>query len=96
MKIIIILFVLCLTGCGTVFSKAGNDGRYWGNPYSGVQCSVQMMRASFTNGTAILFFPLALADMIISSLTDTLVLPADLAIDPVTENIVNPCNLNSH
>ena len=95
LKIISLLLIVSLTGCGTVFSKAGDDGKYWGNTYSGVQCSVQMIDASMSSGPGLTFFPLALADLIISAVADTLLLPVDLAVTPVTENVVNPCNLKS-
>lgn len=52
-----------------------------------------MMKTSLSGTTSLLFFPLTVVDMILSAVADTLVLPIDLAVDPVTEEILNPCNL---
>ena len=95
MKIIALLLILCLTGCGTVFSKAGDDGRHWGQVYTGVQCSTQMVSISAGSGTVmtLILLPFTLVDVVISAVTDTLILPIDLAVKPVTDDLQNPCNL---
>ena len=93
MKIISLLLILCLTGCGTIFSKAGEDGKHWGKTYTGVQCSAQMANITFGNGPLMILFPLTLVDMVISAVTDTLILPIDLMVKPTSDDLRNPCNL---
>jgi len=93
MKIISLLLILCLTGCGTIFSKSGEDGKHWGKVYTGVQCSAQMASVSVEKASTLILFPLTLVDMVISAVTDTLILPIDLVVTPTTDDLQNPCNL---
>ena len=93
MKIISLLLILCLTGCGTIFSKSGEDGKHWGKVYTGVQCSTQMAGVSLEKGSTLILFPLTLIDMVVSAVTDTLILPIDLIVTPKTDDLRNPCNL---
>jgi uncharacterized protein YceK len=76
--IVVVALLFAASGCSTIAAKASRKD--WGNEYSGTSCDLTLLVYAlvfFPIGT--LFVPLVLADIPLSLVADTVVLPIDLA-----------------
>jgi uncharacterized protein YceK len=84
-----ILAISLLQGCGTISSK--RDGSGWGHPYSGTQCSVQLIDLTWgIPGSA--FLPLVVLDIGLSLAADTVLLPVDALNYPPKSTALKRCD----
>jgi uncharacterized protein YceK len=77
------LTAACISGCSTVLSKGGDieHGSGWGHPYSGTSCSIKFLNVALSppyDSTTIWMVPLALLNVPLSFVADTVLVPVDI------------------
>lgn len=98
-KLCTLLSILVLSGCSSISARVGDDTQA-GKPYAGASYAVDNLVDC--NVSALLVFPpapiillpISIADIALSTVTDTVLLPIDLIIDGQKKGKQSLCHIN--